>query len=162
MLQQLLTESMLLSLVGGAAGAALAAAASAALSAWRLPLDVPVQFDVQTNARVLLFGIAASVAAGVAFGVAPARQASRVDPNAALKGAIDDKSHGRRRWPLRDALVAVQVAFCVVLLSACLLSIRGLQQALTIQRYTPETSVRRGDRCEGPRRHPISARRAAE
>jgi predicted permease len=132
-LQQLLTESMLLALVGGAAGAALAAVASAALSAWRLPVELPVQFDVHADARVLVFGVTASLVSGLAFGLAPARQASRVDPNAALKGLTDVKARGRRHWPLRDALVAVQVAFSVVLLSACLLSVKGLQQALTMR-----------------------------
>ena len=132
LIQQLLTESVLLSLVGGVAGAALASAASAALSAWRLPLDLPVQFDVHADGRVLLFGITASVVAGIVFGVAPARQASRVDPNSALKGTAGDAGLPRRQWPLRDGLVALQVALCIVLLSACLLSVKGLQEALTM------------------------------
>jgi predicted permease len=130
LLQQLLTESVLLSLAGGLAGTALAFATSATLSKWPLPLDLPVQFDVQADSRVLLFGILASVAAGVLFGVAPARQASRTDPNSTLKGTANAGTAGRR-CPMREWLVGVQVAICVVLLSACLLSIVGLRQALS-------------------------------
>ena len=130
LLQQLLTESVLLSLAGGLAGTALAFATSATLSQWPLPLDLPVQFDVQADGRVLLFGVLASVLAGVLFGVAPARQASRTDPNSTLKGVPHGAAAGRR-WPMREWLVGVQVALCVVLLSACLLSVVGLRQALS-------------------------------
>src|SRR3989442_501998 len=64
-------------------------------------------------------------------GLVPARQASITDPNAALKGG-DSRRSAPRRWATRDLLVAAQVTVCVVLLSACLLSLRGLQQALTM------------------------------
>jgi predicted permease len=131
LVQQLLTESVLLSLSGGLAGTALAFAASASLSHWALPLDLPVQFDVQADARVLSFGILASLVAGILFGIAPARQASRTDPNSTLKVTPVAALAGRR-WPLRESLVGVQVALCVVLLSACLLSIAGLRQAVSV------------------------------
>jgi predicted permease len=131
--RQLLTETLLLSAAGGAAGCALAFAAARGLTAWRAPVDVPVQFDIGVDLRVLLFACAASALAGLLFGLAPARQASRTDPNRALKqGTNDDQAASGRRWPVRDVLVTVQVALCVVLVSASVLSLRGLQQALTM------------------------------
>lgn len=132
LVRQLLTEALLLALAGGLAGAALAALLSKGLSAWRAPADFPVQLDVQTNASVFLFAFGVSLVAAVAFGLTPSRQASRIDPNTALKGIVDGARGGRRRWALRDALVALQVALCFVLLSACLLSLKGLQHALTM------------------------------
>jgi predicted permease len=131
LLQQMLTESLLLSLAGGLAGTALAFAVSAGLSKWSIPLDLPVQLDVRADSRVLFFGIVASILAGVLFGLAPARQASRTDPNSTLKGVPDAPAVGRP-WPMREWLVGVQVALCVVLLSACLLSVVGLRGALSV------------------------------
>jgi len=131
LVQQLLTESVLLSLIGGLAGAALAAVASRALSAWRAPLDFPVQLDVQADGWVLLFAIGVAMVAGVGVGLAPARQASRVDPNAALKGTDGVRLSGRR-WALRDALVVLQVALCFILVFACVVALRGLQQTFTM------------------------------
>ena len=94
---------------------------------------MPIQFDIAVDLRVLLFAYAASLAAGLLFGLAPARQASRTDPNAALKDTLDGAGACTpRRWPLRDVLVAVQVALCVLLVSASVLSLRGLQQALAM------------------------------
>ena len=129
--RQLLTETLFLAAVGGGAGCILALAAARALSAWHAPVDVPIQFDISLDVRVLLFACAASAIAGLLFGLAPARQAARADPNRALKdGQGTDGSPGR--WPIRDVLVAVQVALCVILVSACALSLRGLQHALTM------------------------------
>jgi predicted permease len=130
-IRQLLAETLVLAAAGGAAGCALAFAAARALSAWHAPVDVPVQFDIAIDTRVLLFACAASAVAGLLFGLAPARQASRTDPNSALKDG-DAAGMARGRWPMRDLLVAVQVALCVVLVSACALSLRGLQEALTM------------------------------
>ena len=129
--RQLLTETLLLAAIGGAAGCALAFAVAHALTAWHAPVDVPIQFDIPVDLRVLLFASIASCAAGLLFGLAPARQAARTNPNSALKESDGGRSAGRR-WPMRDVLVAVQVAICVVLVSACALSLRGLQQALTM------------------------------
>ncbi|MFI5177138.1 MAG: ADOP family duplicated permease [Vicinamibacterales bacterium] len=129
--RQLLTETLLLSCAGGAAGLAVATAAARALSAWRLPIELPVQFDVPVDARVFLFALGVSIAAGLLFGLAPARQAARTDPNGALKG-LDPGVVTPRRWALRDLLVALQVALCVVLITGCLLALRGLQRAMTM------------------------------
>ena len=128
--RQLLTETLLLALIGGAGGGAMAVLVSGTLSRWRPFTDLPVQLDVHADLRVFLFALVISMLAGVAFGLAPARQASRTDPHAALKG--DGRMMGRRRWALRDVLVSVQVAICFVLVAACLLSLQGLRQALTM------------------------------
>ena len=128
---QVLTETLVLSLTGGAAGYALASLLSQALSRWRAPMDFPVQFDVNPDWRVFLFAFAVSVAAGALFGCAPAWRASRTDANAVLKGAA--AGWGRRRLAFREVLVVLQVALCFVLVAACLLSLRGLQQALKMR-----------------------------
>ena len=128
--RQVLTETLLLGIAGGLAGIVIAFGAARTLSAWRLPVELPVQFDVTADLRVFAFAFAISIAAGLLFGLAPARQAARTDPNAALKG-VEVKSRVRRRIAFRDVLVVVQVALCVVLLAACLLALRGLEEALT-------------------------------
>ena len=60
--RQLLTESMLLALCGGAGGAAIAWIGTRAVSAWRLPTELPVQLDLTADFAVWLFAIAASLA----------------------------------------------------------------------------------------------------
>ena len=131
LIRQVLTEAMMLSLAGGAAGFALALFLSRLLSQWKAPMDFPVQFNVNPDWRVLCFAWAASIVAGILFASVPAWRASRTDPNAALKGAA--AAWGPRRLAFRDALVVVQVAVCFVLVSGCLLSLRGLQQALRLR-----------------------------
>lgn len=129
--RQVLTETLFLSLAGGGAGYALAFVLSQALTRWRAPMDFPVQFDVNPDWRVFAFAFAVSILAGALFGVAPAWRASRTDANAVLKGA--SASWTRRRLALRDVLVVLQVALCFVLVAACLISLRGLQQALKMR-----------------------------
>jgi predicted permease len=127
--RQLLTESILLALCGGAAGAALAWAGTRVVSAWRLPTELPAQLDLTADATLTLFAIAASLVVGTIVGIAPARFATRLDLNQSLKGHVD--AGVRRRFQGREVLVAVQVALCVVLLHASFLAVRGLQRAST-------------------------------
>ncbi len=131
LIRQLLTESLVLSIAGGIAGASLAWLLARGLSAWRAPIDIPVQFDVSVDLRVLLFACVVSTLAGVLFGLVPARQAGATDPNAALKGTLGDR-RGAGHRAMRDLLVTVQIVFCFVLVSACLLSLRGLQRAIAM------------------------------
>jgi predicted permease len=126
--RQVLTETLILSLAGGGAGYLLASFLSGLISHWRAPMDFPVQLNVSPDWRVFLFALAGSIFAAGLFGAAPALRASKTDPNAALRGA--SANWGRSGFAFRDLLVIVQVALCFVLVSACFLSLRGLQQAL--------------------------------
>jgi predicted permease len=128
--RQLFTETTLLALLGGAAGGLLAATAAAALSRWRLPIAVPVQFDVRPDGRVFAFTLAMSLLAGLLFGLFPARHATRTDAAAALK-LVDGAR--RRRWPVREVLVAVQIVLCSVLVTSSVVSLRGLLRAVTMR-----------------------------
>ena len=78
-LRQLLTESVMLSSVGGLAGCLLALWAVDILQALPLPIPIPVAFDFSLDGRVLAFTLALSVLTGLLFGTAPAWQTSRVD-----------------------------------------------------------------------------------
>src|SRR5258705_654541 len=127
-LRQLLTETLLLCLAGGGAGLLLATVLTDALSRWRAPMDFPMQYDISLDWRGFVFAAAGSLVAGGLFGSAPAWRASKSDPNMVLRGA--SATWGRSRLAFRDVLVVIQVALCFVLVSASLLSLRGLQQAL--------------------------------
>jgi predicted permease len=127
--RQLLTEAALLWLLGGTLGTGLAVAGIKALSFLPLPTDRPLFVDVGVDARVLTFSIAATLLTGLAFGLVPALTAARMDVVASLKDA------GRPltwRSPLRGALVASQVALCVVLLVGAGLCLRSLANARRI------------------------------
>jgi predicted permease len=129
--RQVLTETLVLSLGGGAAGCELAFLLSQALSRWHAPMDFPVQFNVNPDWRVFLFALVVSIVAGALFGCAPAWRASKTDANAVLKGGPTGWS--RQRLALRDMLVVMQVALGFVLVAACLISLRGLQQSLKMR-----------------------------
>jgi len=130
-IRQLLTETLLLSIIAATTGYLIAYVAAAALSRLEFPIELPTRLDIHPDALVFLFTLGTAILAGLAFGLAPARQASKLDASAALKN-VDAAIGMRHRWPLRDTLVAVQVALCFVLVAGCLLSLRGLQQALTM------------------------------
>jgi predicted permease len=130
---QLLTESVVLALLGGAAGCALAALLSKLVSQWHAPVDFPVQFDVHADWRVFAFALGVSLLTGLLFGLAPAMHASRSDLSGLLKGGNGIAVlKGRFRLSFRDILVAAEIAFCFVLVFGCVLSLRGLQRALTL------------------------------
>jgi len=114
-LRQMLTESLLLSLLGGAAGLLLAVWSRdllVALGSDRLPRLQELRLDFW----VLGFSLGASMLTGIFFGLAPALQASKLDPNQVLKGGSWSEHAGTRRRHLRGLLVVSEVALSVVLL----------------------------------------------
>jgi putative ABC transport system permease protein len=110
---QLLTESLLLSLAGGALGLLLASGGIFLLIAYG-PTDVPRLHDVSLDRNVLLFTLAISTLTGVLFGLVPALQASRPDPGNTLKQDGRGLAHGRSR--MRSALIVSEVALSLMLL----------------------------------------------
>lgn len=109
-----LSESLLLALLGGVAGAALAALGVEALLR-ALPTEIPRAGDVAVDARVLFFALVLSLTASVAAGLLPALQASSAAPLLALKQAVPGGAGGPGR--LRGPLVVGQVAVALVLLT---------------------------------------------
>src|SRR6185312_4819210 len=85
MLRQLMTESVLLAVIGGAIGLALASASILAIHRMG-PANIPRLADISIDARMFAFTFAASLVTAVVFGLVPALRASEVDPAAVLKG----------------------------------------------------------------------------
>jgi putative ABC transport system permease protein len=121
-MRQLLTESVLLSILGGACGLLLARWGVQLLVAIS-PTSVPRSREIDLDYRVLLFTVAISVLTGVVFGLVPAMQASKPDMNEVLKDA--GRGSTGRRHLMRSSLVVAEVAFTVVLLIGAGLMIRS-------------------------------------
>jgi predicted permease len=154
--RQLLTESVLLAIVGAALGLGFAAVGLHALK-MALPADTPRLLDVHLDWRVLLFTGTLAVLTGLAFGLAPALQSSRSpladSLNAVARGAVVSVSRG-----LRGSLAVAEVALSVLLVIAAGLLIRSFwslshvdtgfqpQQVLTA-RITPDEAF-----CSDPAR----------
>ena len=132
LLRQLLVESMVLALFGVAGGIALAWGLLAGLGAVRVSLLVPVALDLSLTGRVLALSVVVAMGAGIAAGLMPAWAGTRSSVLDELAGRIPDWSIGGRRWSLRQALVALQIAVCVVLLVVAGLLARNLLVASRI------------------------------
>ncbi|MGH9541734.1 MAG: ABC transporter permease [Terriglobales bacterium] len=116
--RQLLTESILLALGGGALGIGLAALALRSLLALK-QMALPQPTPIAINGSVLFFTLAAAVITGLIFGLAPAWQLSRGDANEELKGGAGSTlSPNRRRRRLSDALVVAEIGFTLALVIA--------------------------------------------
>ncbi|MBL8211849.1 MAG: ABC transporter permease [Bryobacterales bacterium] len=122
--RQLLAESVLLNLVGGGLGLAVAAGAIGSLRTLLLA-DLPPWMDVRLDAGVLLFTLAMSVVCGIAAGLYPAWQASRTDPQIALREGTRGAGGGRTQGLIRQGLITGEVALAVVLLIAAGLLVRS-------------------------------------
>lgn len=132
LLRQLLTESVLLSLGGGALGLALAPAALAVLSRFAERFTTRAA-EVRIDAPVLLFTLLVSVATGIVFGMAPALS-TRGWLSQAFQQAGSRTTASRGRQLLRSALVVSQVAVSVILLAGAGLMARSF---VRMQRVTP-------------------------
>ncbi|HET8644418.1 MAG TPA: FtsX-like permease family protein, partial [Vicinamibacteria bacterium] len=130
LLRQLLSESLVLAAMGGAAGGLLALWAGRLLSRLRPDwLPVPLHFDFQPDATVFAYAAAISLGTTVLFGLAPALAASKPDLVPSLKADATGEGSVRRRVALRDVLVVTQLALSLVLLVAGALLGRGLLAA---------------------------------
>jgi predicted permease len=122
-IRQLLTESLLLSLTGGALGLCLASwGTQAALQA--LPETLPRAQDVGLDGRVLFFTLAASMVAGVMFGLVPALKTSRPDLQSTLRESGRGGSGTRNR--AQGVFVVIEMSMALVLLTGAGLMVRSL------------------------------------
>jgi len=123
LVRQLLTESVLLALLGGALGLMVAYTSKSALLALR-PWGNETRLDLPLDGRVFVFTLVVSVATGIIFGLVPALRGTRMTPNPTLKHAAGAALGARTR--LSKALVAVQVGLSLLLLLTAGLFIRTL------------------------------------
>jgi ABC-type antimicrobial peptide transport system permease subunit len=129
--RQLLVESVLLALAGGAAGVLLATWGARGLLAFFTEPDVTLTVTPWPDQRILAFNVLICVATGVLFGLAPAWQSTRADMTPALKsesGAVLGGGYAR----LRRGLVVAQVMLSLMLLVGAGLFLRSLQNLLAI------------------------------
>ena len=130
LVRQLLTESILLALLGGAVGLAVAIWIMNLVIAFKPPVDFSLTIPLHPDWRVLGFGMLLSLVTGVLFGLVPALQATKPDVVPALK---DESSvGGYRRSRLRNALVVLQITGSLILLVAAGLVVKSLQHVQMI------------------------------
>ena len=131
LLRQVLTESVLFSLIGGLFGVLISVWATGGLSTFRFPVPVTLDLNVGIDYKVLLFTFLLSLATGVLFGLLPAWTAAWGSPSTALKGEDVLASPGRF-WTLRNLLVVAQISMSLVLLCVTGLCLRSLRSASSI------------------------------
>lgn len=129
LIRQLLTESIVLALLGGAAGALLGAWASDLISSAPLGTKLPLRLDFGFDWRVFIYALCGAVATGFIIGIWPAMRASRTELQLALQGGgrTDTVGVGRRR--MRNFLVVCQVAGSLMLLIVAARFVQTLEQA---------------------------------
>jgi len=130
LIRQLLTESLLLSFIGGLGGVFLAIWILKGLLALKPPIDFPLSFDVGIDWRVLLFSFAISLITGAIFGLAPSLQATKPSLLKALKD--NAAQGGASRTRLRSFLVVAQIALSLVVLIGAGLVVRTLKELQTM------------------------------
>jgi len=127
LIRQLVTESVVLALSGGAAGILIGLWGSSFLSTLNIHFDIPVRFDFSFDWRIFAFALAIALATGVIVGLIPALRASRQDLGTVLHEAGRGVIAGRHR--LRDVLVVAQVGGSLMLLIIAMLFTRSLDKA---------------------------------
>ena len=129
--RQLLTETVLLFCVGGAAGVLVARVMTSMLLSLLPAFPLPVNLSAPLDSRVAGFSLLLSLAAALVCGLAPALHASRTDVVSALK---DDVKSPRERTRLRHAFVVAQVAFSILLVVTSAILLRALDRVTSVDR----------------------------
>ncbi|HEY1501309.1 MAG TPA: ABC transporter permease [Acidobacteriaceae bacterium] len=128
-LRQLLTEAVLVSLVGGVVGLVGGIGVLRWISVWHPIPDVPINVPVNPDAWTYVVAFSLAVVSGVLFGMVPVRQVLKSDPWQIIRTGGTNIG-GMRRLTLRDLLLVVQIAICAVLVTSSLVAMRGLARSL--------------------------------
>jgi predicted permease len=116
LIRQLLTESVLLALGGGATGILLAFWVANLMRRMKLPFPMPIDFNITPDWRVILIVFGIALVAGIGFGLAPALAATKTDLASTLKEGMVGQMRGYRRFGFRNILMVCQVAGSLTLL----------------------------------------------
>jgi predicted permease len=127
LVRQMLSETLMLAMLGGGVGVLLGAWVSRALATTRLPGDLPVRFDFRLDGRVLAYSLAVAVITGLLVGLASAVRVSGANLDRMLRGSREGLPTHRHR--IRGFLVVAQISCCFVLLSMAGLFVRSLSEA---------------------------------
>jgi predicted permease len=126
LVRQLLTEAIVLSMLGGTAGVVIAGLLLRVLNQSLSPYG---RLAASVDARVYLAALFLTLVSALLFGMIPARQVSQSSPLQAMKsGSVD--STPLRRFTLRDLLLGAQIAICTLLVTASLVAVRGMVRML--------------------------------
>jgi len=128
-LRQLLTEAVLVSIMGGLLGTLIAIVMLRVLTHWQPISEYPIHVTVVADANTYLLALLLSLAAGILPGLLPARQVWRTDVTDALK-SNSTSARVLRRITLRDLLLGIQIALCALLVTASLVAVRGMNRSL--------------------------------
>ena len=131
-LRQLLTESVMLSLLGGVVGLLFAVLAVKLFMGLIPEGIIPRLKEISVDSRVLLFTFTLSVLTGVIFGLAPVLQAIRVDINHELKESGQTATSAERNW-VRSTLVISQIALSLLLLIGATLMVRSFAKLRQVE-----------------------------
>jgi predicted permease len=129
LIRLLLTESLVLALLGGLGGIAVGYGAIELLRTFSIPTELPITIPFRMDTRVLMASLALSVLSALFCGLAPALQSTRTDLVSGLKSADADVPGRKRLWG-RNVLVVAQVSMSLMLLAAAFLMYRGFHQSL--------------------------------
>jgi predicted permease len=128
-LRQMLTETIFISVIGGALGMAGAVGILRVLSTWHPMPEIPINVPVNPDATSYLVALILALGSGILFGIMPIRQVMRTDPWQVMR--TGSAGVGRmRRINLRDILLVAQIAICAVLVTSSLVAVRGLVRSL--------------------------------
>jgi predicted permease len=127
-LRQLMTEAVMISIVGGAAGLLGSIVLLRRLAMWQPFPGAPIHIPMQLDTRIYLVALALALLSGLLFGIVPVRQVLRANPYEIVKAG----SSGRigRRLTVRDVLLVLQISICAVLVTSSMVAVRGLTRGL--------------------------------
>jgi predicted permease len=129
LLRQILTEAVLIAILGGVTGTAFAFVLLNALTRWQ-PISIyPIHVTVVPDARVYIIAFALSLVSGILPGLLPARQIWRTDAMQAMKSGAATPG-AIRKLNVRDVLLGLQIALCALLVTASLVAVRGMMHML--------------------------------
>jgi predicted permease len=126
LIRQMLTESMLLSLIGGAAGVATAVATLGVILRF-VPPNIPRLNEVRIDSVVLAFALLMSILTGLLFGLAPALHSMKAALSSAIREGGRGSGYGTKTSRMRDGLIVAELAFAVILMVGAGLLLRTLR-----------------------------------